>query len=269
MEATERFLALLAGPEPELPLDEATALIAAHADPSLDVDATLTRLDDLATHAHDDRTAEALARRLFVDWGFAGNRADYSDPRNSLLDQVLDRRLGIPITLAIVMIEIGRRTGVGLHGVGMPGHFLVGIDAEPDRWVDPFAGGAVLDVDGCRQRFASVHGPDARFDPTMVAPTPRRGIVLRVLNNLESSYARRRSRAVLWVVRLRLAFPELTAGEVRRAATVLGSFGAFTEAAEVLDRLAHDADEASAGEAGAGAVGEIEAEARALRARTN
>ncbi len=261
MEATERFTALLAGPAAELPLDEAAFLIAAHADPALDVDAQLTRLDDLAVAAHADRDAVGLGRRLFREWGFAGNRADYGDPRNSLLDQVLDRRLGIPITLAVVMMEIGRRIGVGLVGVGMPGHFLVGVAAEPDRFVDPFAGGELLDGSGCRARFAQLHGDDAPFLPTYLDPTPVRAIVLRVLNNLEQAYASRRARDVLWVVRLRLAFAELPPEERRRAAARLGSFGAFGEGAAVLDELA--------ARPGTPDPAALEAEARALRARAN
>jgi regulator of sirC expression with transglutaminase-like and TPR domain len=201
---------------------------------------------------------------MFVDWGFAGNRADYTDPRNSLLGHVLDRRLGIPITLAIVLIEVGRRIGVRLHGVGMPGHFLVGIDAEPGVFLDPFAGGVRLDEDGCRERFVQLNGPDARFTSELLAPTPKRAIVLRVLNNLEAAYSQQRSRAVVWVVRLRLAFTELPAGEVRRAAAVLGSCGAYAEGAVVLERLARQADAAGAAE-----TETIEAEARALRARMN
>jgi hypothetical protein len=98
----------------------------------------------------------------------------------------------------------------------------------------------------------------------MLAATPKRAIVLRVLNNLEAAYSQQRSRAVVWVVRLRLAFPELPASEVRRAAAVLGSCGAYAEGAEILERLAEEA-----GAAGAADADTIEAEARALRARTN
>jgi regulator of sirC expression with transglutaminase-like and TPR domain len=261
VETTERFLALLADPDGEPPLDEAAFLVAAHADPTLDVDGSLTRLDDLAAGAHRDRDAAALAARIFDDWGFAGNRRDYSDPRNSLLDHVLDRRLGIPITLAIVMIEVGRRVGVPLTGVGMPGHFLVGAGAEPGTFVDPFFGGALLDAAGCRRRFAQLHGDATPFSPAFLAPTPSRAIVLRVLNNLEAAYATRRSRHALWVARLRLGFPELPVSERRRVAGLLGAYGAFAEGAAVLD--------AAVGAADQGDVAAIEAEARALRARAN
>jgi regulator of sirC expression with transglutaminase-like and TPR domain len=261
VEATERFVALLSVPEPELPLDEAVFLVAAHADPGLDVDGGLTRLDELAGRAHPDRTAEALAARIFGEWGFAGDQRDYSDPRNSLIDQVLDRRRGIPISLSILMIEIGRRLGVGLHGVGMPGHFLVGIDGVRPRFVDAFFGGELLDQDGARQRFVALQGEGVPFTPAFLAPTPNRAIVLRVLNNLERSYAQRRARDAVWAVRLRLAFAELPAPERRRAAALLGSFGAFAEGARVLDEMAAGAPDDE--------VAALEAEATALRARAN
>jgi regulator of sirC expression with transglutaminase-like and TPR domain len=110
---------LLARPEPEIPLDQAALLIAAHAHPELDVDARLAQLDTLAAGSVGLSSTE-LATRLFVTEGFAGNESDYGDPRNSYLDDVLDRHLGIPITLSVVMLEVGRRCGLRLHGVGMP-----------------------------------------------------------------------------------------------------------------------------------------------------
>ena len=108
MDLTDRFAELLARPEPEIPLDEAALLIAAHAHPDLDLDARLAQLDALAASAAG-LSADELATRLFVTEGFTGNESDYGDPRNSFLDDVLDRHLGIPITLSVVMLEVGRR----------------------------------------------------------------------------------------------------------------------------------------------------------------
>src|SRR3954468_18824427 len=107
-EATERLAALVAGPEGALPLDEAAFLVAAHAHPGLDVDAQLRRLDDLAAGVAAPHL-DALRRHLFGELGFSGNDVDYYDPANSFLDDVLDRRLGLPITLAVLMMEVGRR----------------------------------------------------------------------------------------------------------------------------------------------------------------
>ena len=140
MESTEQFAALVAGPEADLALDRAAFLIAAHAHPDLDLDARLARARPARRRLarHD---AAGLARVLFQERGFTGNTVDYGDPRNSLFDDVLDRRLGIPITLSVLMIEVGRRLDIPLHGVGMPGHFLVGAG---DGYFDAFAGGARL-----------------------------------------------------------------------------------------------------------------------------
>lgn len=240
-----RFRSLVADPESDPPLDEAALVIAMTANGS-DVDAGLARLDELAGNAlefPDARTPAGLARVLFVEWGFAGNTADYGDPRNSLLPDVLDRRLGLPITLSVMMIEVGRRIGVTLHGVGMPGHFIVGVDEPGDgqvasEFIDPFHAGAVLDRDACRARFQSQFGNQARFSPAMLAPTPARLILLRMVTNLQHTYATRRSPEARWAAQLRLAFPELPIEERQRTAEVLASVGATQDAAEVLDALA-------------------------------
>jgi regulator of sirC expression with transglutaminase-like and TPR domain len=260
-DATDRFGALLTLPEADLPLDEGAFLVAAHAHPGLDVDRWLLRLDELDERHVDARGAGALATALFTTEAYAGNTADYSDPRNSLLDDVLDRRLGIPISLSILMIEVGRRTGVALHGVGMPGHFVVGVDGDPETFVDPFHQGRVLDVDGCREVFAALQGAAAPFSPAYLAATGTRAILLRVLNNLQQSYLERNAPDAVWVARLRLRFDELTVTERRRTAAVLGSRGRFREAAAALENLAAGLDEPEAAT--------IAAEARALRAREN
>ncbi len=239
------FRQLVADPAARPPLDEGALLIAA-AGTGADVEGGLARLDDLAARAHAARaSAVDLADHLFVREGFAGNTRDYRDPRNSFLPDVMERRLGIPITLSVLMIEVGRRLGVHLHGVGMPGHFLVGVDAEPDTFVDPFHAGAVLDRDGCRARFATLQGPTAPFRPEYLAPTPTRAILLRMLTNLRQTYVARRSPDAAWVVGLQLAFPELGPGDRAAIADVLGSVGAYTDAAAVLDGLADRADDGS------------------------
>jgi regulator of sirC expression with transglutaminase-like and TPR domain len=215
MNPTARFTELVNGPEPSLPLDEAGLLIAAHAKPGLDIGAQLAKFDELAGQVREP-TLDGLRRLLFRDLGFAGNEEDYYDPRNSYLDDVLERRTGLPITLAIVMMEVGRRLGVPLSGVSMPGHFLVRDKVDPEVFIDPFARGLVLDRRGCQLRFHGVHGVDAVFDPAFLEPVGRRAIIERVLANLEGIAAGRGERNMLtWVLRLRAAMPD--AGEdVRR-----------------------------------------------------
>lgn len=242
-EAVMAFGQLVADVDAQPPLDEGALLIAA-VGTGADVDAGLARLDDLAADVDRAmRAGDGFFELLFGPHGFTGNTLDYADPRNSFLPDVLDRRLGIPITLSVLAIEVGRRIGVGLHGVGMPGHFLVGVDAEQiRRWFDPFHGGDPLDEAGCRELFARLHGPAVPFRAELLAPTPPRAILLRMLANLRQTYVARRSPEAAWVVTLQLAFPELPTVDRVAIAEVLGSVGAFTDAAQVLEGLAERAD---------------------------
>jgi regulator of sirC expression with transglutaminase-like and TPR domain len=192
---------ILAGAD--LPLDEAFLTISAVMKGSrtsgpadtraVDVIDHLVMLDELASDIASP-TIEGIARHLFSgDEPFRGNHLDYYDPANSLLDEVIDRRTGIPITLSVVMIEVARRLGVRLSGVGMPGHFLVGTDAPigkvPDRFVDPFHGGVILDLDGCRQLFRRVTGSSTTFDPRFLSTLHPVAVVERALNNLKGIYS--------------------------------------------------------------------------------
>lgn len=214
MDATTRFAQLVVVPEELLPLDEAALLIAAHARPGLDVDAGLARLDAIAGDVGEP-TLDGLRRLLFRDLGFHGNDVDYYDPANSFLDLVLERRRGIPITLAVVMLEVGRRIGVPLSGVSMPGHFLVRDKVDPEVFVDPFARGAVLDRRGAEARFHAVQGPGAVFDAGFLEPVGRLAIVGRMLANLDRVARQRGDLAMLrWVRTLRAtthAAPDLRA----------------------------------------------------------
>ena len=264
MDPTACFLALVRQPEATMPLDELVLLIAAHARPGLDVAAAQARLDELAAGV-GGRSAEALCHHLFVEQAFAGNHHDYYDPDNSYLDQVLERRLGIPISLAVVMIEVGRRAGIELAGVSMPGHFLVrsmAEEADAPRLIDPFDRGAILDGPACEARVRKVLGPAVAFDPVFLAPVGTSTIVARVLANLDAIAAARAARAMLeWVVRLRAAMPGAPAVLQRRLAGSLAASCRFGEAADVLERLAST-------EPGDEPVDTL-ATARRLRARLN
>jgi regulator of sirC expression with transglutaminase-like and TPR domain len=264
MDETERFAALVARREPEIPLDEAALLVAAHAYPGLAIERWTARLDELAL-AVAPGDADALAHHLFVEVGLAGNTDDYTDPRNSFLNDVLERRLGIPITLSVVMMEVGRRCGVAMVGVGMPGHFLVRLGevapAEPAPFFDPFGRGRRLGETGCREQFALVQGAGAPFAPSYLEPVGSRAILARMLANLDHSFATREPAAAVWTLRLRLRLPGIAPAERRELAMRLGSLGAFDEAAAELDGLVPLLPEADAGRA--------ERDARALRARAN
>lgn len=215
MDPVRRFAALVQGPESGIPLDEAALLVAA-ADHAVDVDAELRALDTLAASL-DATDPASLAHALFGVQGFAGNTVDYGDPRNSYLDEVLRRRLGIPITLSVLMIEVGRRLGIALVGVGMPGHFLVGSD---DGYVDPFHGGAVLDAAGARRLFDRTH-PGAPFVDHYLDPVGTRAVLSRVLANLVATFLARDPLRAIGAVRLRLEIPGLPEPERRQAEAVL------------------------------------------------
>ena len=151
------FTAAVTRADADIPLARAALLIAAAEQPGLDVDKQLARLDDLADTAapgrdggDDLRRLHRLREFLFEEQGFAGDRTDYFDPRNSYLNHVLDRRLGIPITLSLVLIEVGRRLGLDMEGVGLPGHFITGVRIGGEHvLLDPFNRGALLTVETC------------------------------------------------------------------------------------------------------------------------
>lgn len=240
MDVSERFAGLVARPDADVPLAEAALLIAAHATPGLDVESQLRRFDDLADGCAAP-TLDAVLAHLFAELGFDGDRANYYDPANSYLDRVLDRRRGLPITLAIVLIEVGRRAGVPLAAVGMPGHFLVRDRVDPGVFVDPFHGGAVLDEDGCERLFRALHGDRLEWNPAFLAPVGHRATLQRVLANLRGIFHARRDRtSLLWVQRLRAAFPGVAPDEHRELAAALAANGRLPEAADVLDAVASE-----------------------------
>lgn len=259
MDPTAGFAELVQGPEAQLPLDRAALFIAAHAQPDLDVDAELAALDELAARCPLP-TFEGWRRYLFDDLGYTGNVEDYYDPANSFLPDVRRRRMGLPIALSVLGMEVARRIGVDVDGVGMPGHFLLRQRGEP-VWVDPFLGGRILDRAGCEERFRTVNGPGTPFVPSYLEPTGPLAIVARILLNLRGVYAQRGDLVALtWVYELRLLIPGTSQLERRDLARVLGSTGQFVDAAESLEELAETLPDAA---------DSLRAEAQALRARLN
>ena len=270
-DVTERFVALVQGPPGAIALDEAALLIAAHAHTDLDLDARLGQLDALGDGVAS-RDARGVADALFDAGGFTGNTVDYSDPANSYLDDVLDRRLGIPITLGVVMIEVARRAGVHLVGVGMPRHFLVGVPTMGDdgpgiesvtQWYDPFHGAQPLDASDCAALFARMHGgtgPVRPLDPAHLAPVGPLAILDRMLANLQITLLRRAPASAAWPTRLRLAFPAVSPFVRAELASTLGNLGQFAEAAAHLDALVGELDPETA-ERVARAAGQLRARA--------
>lgn len=232
--AVERFTVLAAQERPDLL--EGALLIARAADPGADLDAARAELDRLAAGVGD---VEGLVRRLYVEEGFGGDREHYDDPRNSSLVEVLGRRRGIPITLAVICLEVGARAGVALEPIGMPGHFLVH-PVGSARHLDPFTG-ELLDRAGCEARFreSTGAGPRIAFDDRLLAPIGVRPVLIRMLNNLRAVHrAHGRLAELRWVLEMRLALPGVSAAEVLELAEVLGRRAAFLDAARLLEAWA-------------------------------
>lgn len=173
--------------------------------PALEPQRYLDLLDEMGERAvqrlggsaiSSSETIQAFNEYLYDEERFGGNRNQYDDPRNSFLNEVLDRRTGIPITLAVVYLEVARRAGLTITGVNFPGHFLLrapGGMVGDDLIIDPFHGGALLSEFDCRQLLRNHVGDEAAFDRSLLAPATRHDIVVRMLVNLKRLYVRMRS----------------------------------------------------------------------------
>ena len=197
---------------PGTELAEAALIIARIEYPHLDASAYLNQLDRMGDAArrrieqHASDTGDASTRScikglnayLFDDEHFAGNHEKYEDPRNSCLNEVLDRRTGIPITLSVVYLEIAWRAGLPIHGVNFPGHFLVCVPEDTGRShdrliVDPFHAGALLSENDCRLLLQKHVGSELAFNSSLLAPATRQQIIVRMLLNLKRIYVHMRS----------------------------------------------------------------------------
>ena len=198
-DARQAFAAAVNRSDGTVDLATSALLIARLEYPSLETRPYLRRLDDMARTIHSrlDEGADpqtrlaALCVYLFEEEGFRGNNEEYYDPRNSFLNDVLDRRVGIPITLSTVFIEVGQRTGLEVSGVGLPGHFIVRVhDDRGDVLVDPFHGGALLSEDDCQKRLDRISGGKMKLRPQHLAPCSRRQMLARMLSNLKGIYVK-------------------------------------------------------------------------------
>lgn len=193
----QEFSRLIGRPEEDLDLGRAALILAGEEYPDLDLEQSLSMLDRMAeaagelmgAHALPAQRAEVLGRYLFQELGFHGNSDDYYNPENSYFNRVLERRTGIPITLCLLFIEVGRRIGLRCHGVGMPGHFLVGLEGD-DIYFDPFNGSGPLNSTGCRQIAQRLFGERLDWQDSYLTPCTKYEFLYRILNNLKIVYER-------------------------------------------------------------------------------
>ena len=247
VDRTDRFAEVVAAADASIRLDEAAALIAAHAYPSLDPADPLQELDRLADAVREP-TLDGVSRLLFRDLAFTGNRDNYFDPRNTYINDVLERRLGIPISLAVVMIEVGRRLSVPIDGVSMPGHFLVRDRVDRGLFIDVFAGGQHLDSAGCERLYAATTGQGG-FSNEYLEPVSRVKIIERMLANLEQIHRGSSDLSELtWVIELQVRLPGSDPSRRSALGVVLTARGQYDRAAVAFEAAAEDADSETAEE---------------------
>jgi len=245
-DARARFAALIRRPEGEIDLAEAALLIAGEEYPGLEVAAYLGLLAEMGAEARrrvgEVRLAasalETLNHYLFDELGFAGNTEDYHDPRNSYLNEVLDRRTGIPISLSTVYATVARHAGLPIWGVGFPGHFLVKVAGEGEEIVlDPFNRGAILTETDCRKLLQRATEGRGVFSQDLLQTTGTKAILGRMLGNLKGIYSatRQYAKALSCVERILLLSPE-AAGEIRDRALLLVQMQRTEEAIRELTR---------------------------------
>jgi regulator of sirC expression with transglutaminase-like and TPR domain len=225
------------------------ALIARDAYATLDIDRVLSRFDEIAAplvmrdvaSLPPEQQADAISCRLYDQLGFRGNEQDYYDPKNSLLPDVLDRKLGIPITLALVYCEVARRAGVRARGISFPGHFLVRVDpvcTDSPTFIDPFFGGRKLDASAL-QKLLDRASPNQKLAPNEhLAPASHRTMLVRMLINLKWIYATRGdfARALLALDRIISLTPD-SVPALRERGLLAARLGAVEAARADLSRL--------------------------------
>ena len=194
------------------------------------------------------QTIQVLNQVLFAEEQLRGNNEDYYDPGNSFLNDVLDRKLGIPITLAVIYMEVARRIEFPLFGVGMPGHFLLKhYDLDGCQiLIDCFESGKILSASDCQRRLNEIYSGQLTLQPDFLGAIPRRQILMRVLNNLRSVYLTRRNfRKALQIVDLILAIYPRSPEDVKQRAVLLHELGSTSRALEDFDLYLKMSPEAS------------------------
>lgn len=242
-------------PEAEVNLAEAALLIAQDEYPDLDRKAYLDRLSAMGLVARERiadpsdplRAIRVVNDYLFGELGFHGNTGNYYDPRNSFLNQVLDRRTGIPITLSVVYMEVGRGVGLGIEGVGLPGHFIVKCRRPDDEiFIDPFNGGAILTEQDCARKVQEMYGKNLPFQRDFLSAVTKKQILARILNNLKGIYFTSKNyRQALAAVDRILTFMPDAAGDIRDRGLIYYKLGSYSRAVADLERYLRMAPKAA------------------------
>lgn len=233
-----RFRGLTEGEDEKINLAEATLAIAAAEYAELNPETWLAMLDRLADRVHLDPESsplaniEALNRVLFEEEKFRGNEEDYDDPRNSFLNDVLERKKGIPITLSLVYLEVARRLRLPVVGVGFPGHFLVKyLGKTGEIFIDPYHQGAALTTAGCEELLKAHFGAGAELKPEFLLAATNKQILSRMINNLKGSYFRRKNYPkVLTMIGLSLAINEDSLPDLRDRGMVYFAMARYADA---------------------------------------
>ncbi|MDP9023541.1 MAG: transglutaminase-like domain-containing protein [Actinomycetota bacterium] len=285
--------------DPACDLAEAALLCCVEAQPDLDVDVALARVDALADelatglqpHSRYEplgwgatieaatADAQALSGYLSVDLGFTGDPAAAHDPRNALLTSVLERRRGTRTALGVIYIAVGRRVGLRVFPLATPGPLLVGVGggapegrATRPAVVDPFEDGVILDDEMIAERVEAATDGHAEFARSMLRPAPATSVVRRLINELTHAYLHHGdARGALWTVEVRRLLPGLGPDDVLVTGQLLAQLGRYRQSAEVLEgyltEVAGDVD--TAAEAGGPELATMAAVARAARAKMN
>ena len=257
LQARQSFHQEINQPDEQIDLAKAALYIAQEEYPDLDPGEYLNALDTMAAELQDQlptqqyplRIIQTINRYLYDDLGFTGNVTDYYNPNNSFLNEVIERRIGIPITLALVYLEIAKRVDFPMVGVGMPGHFLIRPNfPEMEIFVDAFNRGEVMFPQDCHERLTQIYGQPVPFQPEFLESVSNRHFLMRMLTNLKFIYLQQEEleKALAAVERILLLFPTLV-GELRDRGLIYYQLGRFVAAvADFENYLAFvpDADDA-------------------------
>ncbi|MBD0301506.1 MAG: SirB1 family protein [Tolypothrix sp. T3-bin4] len=242
--ARQNFYQEIQQPDENIDLAKAALYIAQEEYPDIDVDQYLNVLDTMATEAkkrlpigrYPLRVIQNLNQYLYDDLGFAGNKKDYYDPRNSFFNDVIDRRLGIPITLALVYIEVARRDDFPMVGVGMPLHFLIRPDIpDMEIFVDAFNNGEVMFAQDCQQRLSQIYQQNVTLQPEFLVAVNHRQFLVRMLTNLKYIYLKQQDieKAIAAVEKILLLLPDMIS-ELRDRGLLYYQLGLYSQATQDL-----------------------------------